>query len=359
MKDRQSNFELLRLVCMFLIIWIHFTGYGIFELSERYATQTGFASLLPHLLHGLCFCAVNTFVLISGYFSIVPKAKSFFNLYLVCAFYAGLVYLVHLFQAGLPFNRWCIYNTLLPFGLWRSSTNWWFIPNYLILFILSPILNRITNSISKRQFRKFLVLMTVPVFYFGWYRNMVWSEGGFNFVNFIFLYFIGRYIAIHGEALDKRRGVFWAVCWFFIGAIIGLVEWCTRIFETAPSWMWYMSQYNSPVVIASSICLFLSFKSLRIKNSRLINLYAASCFSIYLVHNNAYNIIQPVYDLIQKTYDNQSMVSAYFLMLVLSLGLMVFIPLFDKLRLLITNPLCRAFCGIWYKLKPQVISVLK
>lgn len=359
MKERESNIELLRLVCMFLIIWIHFTGVSIFVLSEKYVNATGFESVVPRLIHGLCFCAVNTFILISGFFSIIPKAKSFFNLYLVCAFYAGLTYLIHLYQSGLPLNRWLIYNTLMPFGLWKTSTDWWFIPNYMILFILSPILNCVSNTITKRQFRMFLLLMAIPVFYFGWYRNMVWSEGGFNFVNFIFLYFIGRYIAIYGSderMLKSKTSLFWIICWVCSGLLVGFTEWLVRHRSPSPPWMWYMCQYNSPLCLVSAVFLFMAFKSLRVKNRRLINWYAASCLSVYLVHNNAYNIIQPVYDVIQSTYDSQPSYIAYLLMFVLAIGLMVFIPLFDKLRILITHPICSVLCNLWYKHKSKVIS---
>jgi len=182
---------------MFLIIIIHFTGHGIFVLSETYPTRTGFEALFPKLLHGLSFCAVNTFILISGYFSIRPKAKSFFKFYLMCAFYAGLTYLIHLYITDTHINRRLIYYTLFPFGLWKTSTNWWFPAQYIILYILSPLLNKIIDNTTKREMQIYLLLMSIVVFYFGFYRIFGFNEMGFNFINFIFLYFIGRYIALY------------------------------------------------------------------------------------------------------------------------------------------------------------------
>ena len=238
MKERSSNIELLRLVCIFLIIWIHFTGHSIIECSEMYSSQTGFLSMLPLLLRGICLCAVNTFVLISGYFSIRPKAKSFFNLYLVCAFYAGTLYVTHLYLTDSHLNRWVVYNTLMPFGLWKTSSDWWFIPNYLILYILSPLLNKLIDHISKRQFQYFLLLQAVVVFYFGWYRNEDWSGMGYNFINFIFLYFIGRYIAIYckSERCFANRGRYFLL-WVLFGVIIGAIDWVTFTIKPFFSWM--------------------------------------------------------------------------------------------------------------------------
>lgn len=210
MSTRQSNIELLRLVCMFLIICVHFTGLCIMRYSQIWQCQSGLLALIPYLIHGISVCAVNTFVLISGYFSIRPKLKSFLNFYLMCAFYAGLLYTINLYFVESHINRWCIYNTVMPFGMYESSSGWWFLPNYMILYLLSPFLNRIIDNLSRKEFRISLFILSVVIFYFGWYRQMKWAEAGFNFVNFIFLYFIGRYLAMHCKSSKSgaRGGIF-------------------------------------------------------------------------------------------------------------------------------------------------------
>lgn len=355
MKERQSNIELLRLVCMFMIVWIHFAGYSIIQCSESYVTQTGFVSVFPQLILGLCWCAVNTFILISGYFSIRPKAKSFFGLYLTCAFYAGLLYVVHMYLSDSHFNRWAIYNTLMPFGLWKSSTNWWFIPNYLILYILSPILNKIADNVSKREFQYFLVLMSIVVFYFGWYRHEVWSEAGVNFFNFVYIYFIGRYIALH-----TRRNKFIAngggtLLWLLFGLTIGVIEWLCLNTQPIFSWMW-QNGYNSPLCIGASICLFMTFKLINMRPSKVINYMAASALPIYLVHNCKY-ICEYLYVQVTRIYDSYPLWEAYLLICAVALALVILIPLLDKLRLLITNPIQRWCCNGYYAIKPKLISV--
>ena len=352
--ERQSNIELLRLVCMFFIIWLHFTGFGIFVLSERYANETGFASLFPQLIHGCCQCAVDTFILISGFFSIRPKAKSFFNLYLVCAFYAGLLFLLHVYLSGSHFNRWCIYNTLLPFGLWKSSTNWWFIPNYLMLYIISPILNRVVEKISKRQFLFFLFLMSIPVFYFGWYRNMSFAENGYNIFNFIFLYFIGRYIALFCNRLIHSRLLFMGG-WLILGIVMGVTSEYVHLHEKGLTWMWYLDQYNSPVCVASAVFLFCAFNSIKIQN-KIVNWYSASALSIYLLHDNSY-VAKPLGGLVHTIYDTYHFPIAYLLLLFLSLALMGLIPIVDKLRIMVTAPISKVLCVFWDILKPKVVSL--
>ncbi len=357
MNERESNIELLRLVCMFMIIWIHFTGYSIMDCSEHYASQTGFAYLLPQLIHGLCWCAVNTFILISGYFSIRPKAKSFFNLYLVCAFYAGVLYVINLYATGSHLNRWVLYNTLMPFGLWKTSSNWWFIPNYLILYILSPILNKLIDNISKREFQYFLLLQAIVVFYFGWYRNEAWNGMGLNFINFIFLYFIGRYIALHYQVANSSSfaGGGRILIYMVAGLLIGLIDWIVRMYEPSIKWMWY-NGYNNPLSIVAAIGLFMSFKSIHIGHNKVINWFAASALSIYLVHNNFYIVADKLYKFVTHIYDTNSMVIAYAILFGISVALVIGIPIIDKLRLLITNPMCNVMCKIYYRLKARIVK---
>ena len=339
---------------MFMIIWIHFTGYSIMECSEHYASQSGFVSLLPQLIHGLCWCAVNTFILISGYFSIRPKAKSFFNLYLVCAFYAGVLYVFHLYATGSHLNRWVVYNTLMPFGLWKTSSNWWFIANYLILYILSPILNKIIDNLSKREFQYFLFLQAIVVFYFGWYRNAEWNEMGLNFINFIFLYFIGRYLALHYKC-NRFCSNGWAMLWLLFGLLIGLISWFVYTYELTIPWMIFTDQYNSPLCVVAAIGLFMWFKSLHIGYSKVINWFAVSALPIYLMHNNHYILSKWLYTWVTQVYDTKPMVIVYLILLGISIALVIGIPIIDKLRMLITNPICEVLCKIYHQVKRRIV----
>ena len=71
---RQSNIEALRLLSMLMVLNLHsFWGYVhnhgsvVFQAFDFFRESTS-------------ICAVNVFILISGYFGIKWKVKSFFNL---------------------------------------------------------------------------------------------------------------------------------------------------------------------------------------------------------------------------------------------------------------------------------------
>ena len=64
---RSSNLELLRLLSMFMILNLHsFWGY---------THGTGILQAVDFFRDCLCICAVNVFLIISGYFSIRSKFK--------------------------------------------------------------------------------------------------------------------------------------------------------------------------------------------------------------------------------------------------------------------------------------------
>ena len=89
--ERQSNMELLRLVAMMMILVMHM-DYGAFGLptaeSVENAPMTTFGRIF---VEHLCLVAVNVYVLISGWFGIRPKMKSFVRLMLQVAMYSIII----------------------------------------------------------------------------------------------------------------------------------------------------------------------------------------------------------------------------------------------------------------------------
>ena len=68
-KGRQSNYELLRILAMAMVLFLH-----SFHGSEHMSKSTfSFSIGFDYFLESLCMASVNAFVLISGYFSIKWK----------------------------------------------------------------------------------------------------------------------------------------------------------------------------------------------------------------------------------------------------------------------------------------------
>ena len=62
-KDRQSGIELLRILAACMVIVLHYNDGGAFE-----HTRMGYNRTILFLLESMCICAVDLFILITGYF---------------------------------------------------------------------------------------------------------------------------------------------------------------------------------------------------------------------------------------------------------------------------------------------------
>lgn len=75
-EARESNFEILKIVSMLMIVSLH-----TFQVLEKMSLDDLTAwRVLDMFGDSLCICCVNVFVLISGYFGIKWKARSFLSL---------------------------------------------------------------------------------------------------------------------------------------------------------------------------------------------------------------------------------------------------------------------------------------
>lgn len=287
MKERQSNMELLRLVCMFFIIIHHFIIHAL-PLSSVYASLSGLQHDIPVLIDAVCVCAVPVFVLISGWFGIRPKLRGFLNLYVQCAFYFGILYLFFLYYSGSHVNRWCLYNTIFPFS---NNPDLWFVECYVMLYFVSPLLNIFVGQANKRELVGVLSALTIICVYFGWYRQMKSSTmDGYSVLNFIYLYLIGRFLALHVNWNNVKHLKSWSLGCFCVGSLfLGLLPILNSRLELLPSWMpiFQFWMYNHPLVILNAIALVVFCSTLRFQ-SRGINKMAASAFAIYLLHENVY-----------------------------------------------------------------------
>ena len=169
---RQSNFEALRLLSMLMVLNLH-SFYG-FEHGE------GVLQALDIFRNSTSICAVNAFILISGYFGIKWKSKSFFNLVFQILFYSFSVYLFAVAVGILPFEKGMFLSCFK--GLFAS---WGFIKNYLLLYFFSPMLNALANRLNGKK-----LLVFILIFYLA--ENFVFIS--MSLMNFVILYLLGRFI---------------------------------------------------------------------------------------------------------------------------------------------------------------------
>jgi len=79
-KERQSNFELLRIIALFFVLIFHSNFHTLGYPTPVEVIGNPVQYLCEFLVQGLTVVCVNVFVLLSGWFGIRPSLKGAFNI---------------------------------------------------------------------------------------------------------------------------------------------------------------------------------------------------------------------------------------------------------------------------------------
>lgn len=281
--ERNSNLELLKIFSLFLIIIFHYVFYSGIDI---YSLEKPSIYLLD-FIYMLGKTGVNCFMLITGYFCIKNNfnIKRLLKIIASCIFYIIFLRIITLclgFDFGYLFD--------FPF----TTGFWWYMTIYIILYILSPSINRcILNQSRKENLRLCIILITI----FSIIPSLVGlSYGfieGFPFFNrllwMITVYIIGANIRLYFDdyrnkwLLDLGILVFFTI--FLIYYINHFISYSSFIYLD------YFQSSNLLLVFLYSIFLFLTFKNLNVKNNKIINNVSSCSLGIYLLHDGSSRIV--------------------------------------------------------------------
>ena len=329
--DRYSNLEVLRIVCMLLIVAGHLIMWHKFD--SEYIERIVRCGIRPFFS-----VAVNCFVLISGWFGIQFKSKKIISLNSTLTFWTfvpcaiALLYGIHVIDIRRDLLM------LVPL----LTRQYWFITIYVALCFLAPYLNILVRALSKKDFKRllivciclFVVIPTVAAF-----LNFasITTDGGYGIVNFTVLYLFGRYMRIHEE--PKRSALLYfaiyAVLMTFCGAI-QLIYSKILGFEFTT-----LISYDTFFVFFGAIALFCSFSRLNFKNN-FINLLASVSFSVYVIH------IHPWTDswIFENVLGLRKLEDGWFILALFIVPVIVYIGCFilEQMRVIIFKTIGRDLC---------------
>lgn len=330
--ERQSNIELLRLFSIFALLFLHFCVYSIPQ-SAIYAEQSGFWKYFPQMICSLTTLQVNVFVLISGWFGIRTTPKKIISFYLMCAFYGVLTYGLSLL---LPDSSFCIKNmglSLLPFSF---MPGWWFVKAYLFLMLLAPLFNKAIEYMSKQEYIWVLCALTLINGFYGFVCRQSINPSGTNFMQLMYMYFIGRYLALH-VSFEKLKLRKWSAICSVIGVGLFAFVWvlndsCLHLVKSVTFF-----NNNNPWSVFNSIVIFLFFTTIPFKN-RVVNWLSKGVFPVYLIHTSIW-LSAYWYRSLSSIYDSYSSGVAWLIITAVCSVYFFSVLCFDHIRILITDPL--------------------
>lgn len=188
---RQSNFELMRIMSMFMIVlWHMLCQGGVLD------STTGLINTLLIFLKVSLVVHVNSFIIVTGYFQCKNKFKiyKFISLVNLTWFYK-IIILLAVLLCGVSISNIEILKNISPI----NYQDYWFLANYVLLYLISPILNKVINNSNKNDFRKILLVLFLIISVLPSLTAQVAfdNNNGYSLSNFILLYFIGAYLRLY------------------------------------------------------------------------------------------------------------------------------------------------------------------
>ena len=185
---------MLRIVSMLMIMTHHFI---IHALYPEVMTSAPAAVVW---LNAICYVAVNCFVLISGYFSIRLSWRRIVSWTFIVVFYALVTNITERYLGGGRPGKTLLWYSLFPFA---HNASWWFVTQYTILMLVSPLLNAALKALDNRSATVALLAVLVADVYIGWWGQ---QDSGYSIFHFITLYVVG-------SMLHRNEQSLWAQPW--------------------------------------------------------------------------------------------------------------------------------------------------
>lgn len=289
-SEKSSNIQLLRIVIILMVIVLH---YNYRDVGGASAYADRFSLYIIKLTESLSICAVDIFVIISGFFSIEKrsrKAGKVFSLFAWVIFYQLFFTLIALGGAvGSITGVKKIIRSFYPVN--------YYVYLYSALYLISPFLNQMVEKMDPRKYRKMLIVLLIlfslqPSFSDGINDlagiglngvstvSLTGSGAGYSIINFIMLYLIGGYIRKYSSKTNEKSNVLQVSLLVYL--LTSLIIWGESFFfDTSVAW-----SYCNIFVIIQASSLFMFFQHLSINYNRYINYIAESVFGVFLIHEH-------------------------------------------------------------------------
>lgn len=345
--ERLSNFELMRIISMFMIVVWH-----VIMHSDLIGRSSGTLNFVLEFIYDIFSIHVNSFVLLSGYFQYNKKFNWRKLIPLISAtwFYKAL-FAILFFSLGIVWiSKVDLIMFLSPLNITANyKTFYWFINAYIILFCLSPFINILIKNLSQKNHRCLIIVLFITLSVLPYISKQTFiSNDGYSIASFMMLYIIGAYFGkykisenIHFKNYSKEKRQFILFC-IFLGII--LVQFLTiclkRYFGVFDNGFFVyikdvagsgLASFSSPIVIVESVVYLLLFETFYFK-SKFINRVASLTFGIYLVHENNF-VFDFIYNFLPLgTTGKLSSLNVLIYLFVIGIGIFVVSAIIEFIR---------------------------
>ena len=292
-KKRNANMELLRLLLMFMIIMLHALGKGKL-LVNLYETPS-VNGVIAWVLEALSLCAVNVFILLSGYYLINSEFKlgRLIELIAEMIFYSLGAFLVcYAFGVDIheEINTYFLLHTVFPVHM----NLFWFLTAYVFVYIMLPVISAGVKAASQKQLKSVINLLLI--FECGFKSVLPFrfeeDEFGYNLLWFLTVFLIGAYFKLYGAKMLNKA--YKGLIVYFVASAFIIVE--KVAIDSVYARTGHLSEirgvpeeYNHVFVLLAAVGLFNAFlcsKPIKESVGRVICCLSPMALGIYLFHEN-------------------------------------------------------------------------
>ena len=285
-KARAANLDLLRIVSMLLIIFLHSIDHsGVLENAANCGTGMYF---YVRFTYCLCMVCVNIYIMLSGYFMVDSRFRlqKLVQLWMETAFYGFSLKLIFMLAGLDSFSIASLASCFLPI----LSGRYWFLTIYVGMYLVSPFLNILIRAMDKKQHSLLnLCLFCVCSVWVSIHPKFAGmnSGGGWGLTWFVVLYITAAWFRLYYKPNGKWGR--WLAGYFLIPAGIALLQ-CLPLPGIIQTVVGHWFRYDSAPVYLMTLCLFVAFLNVKIKSNTLIRgicAVAPLTLGVYLIHAHA------------------------------------------------------------------------
>lgn len=292
-EPRMASVELLRSIAMFMVIALHYLDKGglLIPLTEKQDLY----SLVAWFLESFSIVAVNTYVLVSGYFLVEAgfKWRRLVQLVFQVLFYSLLVPFILVLTGQIAVQSLTLYDVLF-YIFPVQMEHYWFATAYILLYLFLPVLSAGVKNIPKDVFQRIILLVllvfsvskTILPFMLGIDRH------GNDVIWFFCLFLVAAYIRLYGVPIitnKKRALLLYVAGCLMIYVVAVFIAFLSNLTGKFAYFVESTYNYNHLLCLLASIGLFLFFLFWKMPEgtpARLARNIAPYTFGVYLLHEN-------------------------------------------------------------------------
>lgn len=271
-KERNSNLELYRIIVMLLIVMHHYVVNS--DLMPLICDNPMNPKSIYLFITGMWGkTGINCFVLITGYYMCKSQItlRKFLKLLLEVELYEIVLFVILTIIGVSDFSLIRFIWYTLPV---RSISNASFTDCYLLFFLFIPFLNILIENMNKKTH---LYLISLLLLVFSVVAKVPKVTVNMNYVSwFCIIYVIGAYLRKY--PFRDSNQLFWGRLTllsmvFSVLSVLGVILIVTIAHRNCARGVvyYFVEDSNALLAVATSVCMFMFFKGLKVKQSKIIN----------------------------------------------------------------------------------------